>query len=229
MSNDIAIYDENGNKINNKYTGKLSVVFKGKNSKIAIYEPQILKNLSIEMSEGCNVQIKKHIRIHSSLKIIFKSKNSKVCIGENFGCGQLLITIDSEPNLSVTIGDDCMFGHPVSIRASDGHTIYDISTKKPVNFAGDISIGNHVWCGRGVEILKNVSIPDNCIVGMGSVVTSGKFAENCVLAGKPARVVRKNVNWDRRSIVSYCKGKGIDYGEARKEHERKHSKRLLWF
>lgn len=229
MSNDIFIYDENGNLVTEQYLDNINVKHKGKNSKITIYEPQSLKNLTIEVSEGCEVCIQKHLRIHSYLKILFSSKYSKVFIGENFGCGQLDITIDSEPRLTVSIGSDCMFGYPVSIRASDSHTIYDIDTGMPVNFADDIRIGNHVWCGRGVQILKSVQIPDNCIVGMGSIVTAGKFEKNCVIAGVPARIIRKNVNWDKRGIASYCKVNGIDYAKVRKGSILKRIKTLFHF
>ena len=39
-------------------------------------------------------------------------------------------------------------------------------------------------------ILKGTVLGDNCVVGAGAVV-SGKFENNCVIAGNPARVIRK--------------------------------------
>jgi len=43
--------------------------------------------------------------------------------------------------------------------------------------------------------MKNVTIPNECIVGAGSVVTKRFDKEYCVIAGNPARVVRENVQW----------------------------------
>lgn len=43
--------------------------------------------------------------------------------------------------------------------------------------------------------MKNVTIPDECIVGAGSVVTKRFDRDHCVIAGNPARVVRENVRW----------------------------------
>ena len=40
------------------------------------------------------------------------------------------------------------------------------------------------------QILKGTQLGDGCVVGAGAVV-SGKFEENCVIAGNPAKVIRK--------------------------------------
>jgi acetyltransferase-like isoleucine patch superfamily enzyme len=61
--------------------------------------------------------------------------------------------------------------------------------------SGPISIGNHVWIGSRATILKGAVIPDDTAVAAGAVV-SGQFTEpGTVLAGCPARMVRKNVVW----------------------------------
>ena len=36
---------------------------------------------------------------------------------------------------------------------------------------GKVKIGNNIYFGRDVTILKGVTIGDNCIIGLGSVVT----------------------------------------------------------
>ena len=55
---------------------------------------------------------------------------------------------------------------------------------------GKIKIGNNVFIGNNCTILPNTIIGDNCIIGAGSVVR-GKFAENSVIVGNPAKVVLK--------------------------------------
>lgn len=53
-----------------------------------------------------------------------------------------------------------------------------------------ISIGNNVWLGANVTILKGAEIGDDSIVSTGSVVTSGQYPPRSILAGVPARVIR---------------------------------------
>ena len=53
---------------------------------------------------------------------------------------------------------------------------------------GTIIIGNNVFIGNNCTILPNTSVGDNCIIGAGSVVR-GKFPDNSVIVGNPAKVV----------------------------------------
>lgn len=55
----------------------------------------------------------------------------------------------------------------------------------------DITIGKHCWIASGVTMIGGSSVADNSIVCTGAVVTK-KFAEpGVVLAGIPARVIKK--------------------------------------
>ena len=51
-----------------------------------------------------------------------------------------------------------------------------------------------------MKIGKNVSIADNSIVGWGSIVTRRFDEPNVVIAGIPARIVKRGIDWDRKSI-----------------------------
>ena len=53
---------------------------------------------------------------------------------------------------------------------------------------GKIKIGNNVHIGMQCTFLPNTSIGDNCMIGAGSVVR-GKFPDNSVILGNPAKVV----------------------------------------
>lgn len=57
---------------------------------------------------------------------------------------------------------------------------------KPVN------IGNDVWIGNNVIILKGVCVGDRAIVGAGSIVTKDVPADS-VVAGNPATFLRMNL------------------------------------
>jgi maltose O-acetyltransferase len=95
-------------------------------------------------------------------------------------------------NASITILDNCLIGHDVEILSSDFHNIEPNhrrgSSKKPLS--GHVKIGNNVWIGNSVKILKGVEIGDNCVVAAGSVVVKS-VPENTIVAGNPAREVKK--------------------------------------
>lgn len=44
-------------------------------------------------------------------------------------------------------------------------------------------IGNHVWIASHVDILKGCFVPDGCVLGFKSLVTSKFNDENCIIAG----------------------------------------------
>lgn len=57
-----------------------------------------------------------------------------------------------------------------------------------VNSSGAVTIGNNIYFGTQVTILKGVSIGDNCIIGAGSLVTKD-IPANSVAAGCPCKVI----------------------------------------
>lgn len=96
---------------------------------------------------------------------------------------------------NVTIGSDCMFSWNTSLMNSDAHSIIDLTTKCRINKAADIFIGNHVWFGQDVTVLKGAKIMDNTMVGNRSMVTRGEYEGNSVYIGQPARLLRTGVQW----------------------------------
>lgn len=95
---------------------------------------------------------------------------------------------------SVVIGEDCLFASDVHFRTGDSHSIINKDGVR-INHAADIRIGDHCWIGTKVICLKGTEIGNHCVVGAGSLV-NGKYAEaNCIIAGIPAKVVRKEIDW----------------------------------
>lgn len=73
-----------------------------------------------------------------------------------------------------------------------GRTIDSSSTPFDWKFpTSPISIGDDVWLGANVTILKGVTIGNGCIVATGSVVTAGTYPDRSILAGVPAKVVKQ--------------------------------------
>lgn len=99
----------------------------------------------------------------------------------------------------ITIGNECLFSSNVVIRTGDSHSILN-SKGERTNFAEDVEIGNHVWITQNVTVLKGTKIPNNSIVGTGSVVTKKFEEENVLITGNPAKIIKRDLNWDKQRI-----------------------------
>jgi acetyltransferase-like isoleucine patch superfamily enzyme len=130
----------------------------------------------------------------------FKDLNCTINIGENTTTEGTNIIIN-EPNSNITIGKDCMFSHDTHIRNGDAHSIVDLQSKQRINFAKDITIGNHVWISAFAKILKGTIIQDNSIIAMGAIV-SRMVESNTIVAGIPAKQIKKGVTWTRKRHYS---------------------------
>ena len=100
---------------------------------------------------------------------------------------------------SVIMGDNCLGSANIEIRSGDSHSIFNYQNER-INRSRDIEIGKHVWIGQGVFILKGSRIPDNCVVGASSVITKEFSDNNCIIAGNPAKVVKREIIWDGNRI-----------------------------
>lgn len=204
--NKIILHKKDGRVCEVAFIKGLDIKFKGKNSTVEIWEPyNFVKKFGYQKSkisvDGDNNYIvfkstKQSIR---SIRLFGLKHNNKVIIGENFySTGLLKIEFANLSNMTLNIGDNCMFGQGVSIMLSDCHTIKDITTGQQINKPKHgVTIGNKVWLARDVKILKDVSIGDNTVVATGSVVTKSFSDNNVLLAGIPARVVKSNIDWEK--------------------------------
>lgn len=108
----------------------------------------------------------------------------------------------------ITIGDNCFFNHNCSLTAAENIVIGD-QCMFANNFvvvdhdhdrkdgkilkelvSAPVKIGNNVWCGANVTVLKGVTIGDGAVIAAGSVVNRDVAAYS-VVAGVPARKISK--------------------------------------
>jgi acetyltransferase-like isoleucine patch superfamily enzyme len=114
---------------------------------------------------------------------------------------------------SIEIGDGCSIGRFCHITCSNKvvledhvfvtegalitdsiHGYEDITTPiicQPLVSLGPLVIGNGSWIGNGARIVGRVRIGRNCVVGANSVVVNKDIPDYCVVAGVPARIVKR--------------------------------------
>jgi len=86
----------------------------------------------------------------------------------------------------ITTGEDCLFGFGTRVLDADLHAL---DSRTPERVA-PVRIGDRVWLGSDVTVLRGVTIGDDTVVGARSVVTRDLPARVLAL-GSPARPVRE--------------------------------------
>jgi len=206
---DQPIEDDKGNRIlysqssDSPRVDELNVLFSGKNNLLRIAEGVSLKHVRF-MFHGDNGVIDiggtRQGQKMTFIGLVRVGHSSTVQVGSDFSCSDWVFLTAVEGS-TLVIGDDCMFSRGVQVRTHDTHGIYDVVTKKRVNTSESIYIGSHVWLAERVSVLGGSRIEDGSVIGIDSLVT-GHIPNNAVAVGRPARVVRRNVAWERHSVYS---------------------------
>ena len=143
---------------------------------------RIRGKFNIDIAYGASVSIGEWLDCHDpfNLKCL---DNCNIRIGKHcFFNHNASITCAS----SVTIGDKCMFGNNLVIVDHDHSRSKGVPTEELS--AEPIRIGNNVWVGANVVILKGVNIGNNAVVAAGAVVNTD-VPEGAVVGGVPAHIL----------------------------------------
>jgi sugar O-acyltransferase (sialic acid O-acetyltransferase NeuD family) len=81
-------------------------------------------------------------------------------------------------NTNCSVDHECKIGNGVHVMVG-------------ASIAGCVSIGDYSTIGTNATVLPHLSIGRNCFIGAGAVVTRD-VPDNSVMAGVPARVLRRN-------------------------------------
>lgn len=199
MLKELSAYsDDRGNRIGYEgpVLGNVQINLRGSNNTLVVAPDARIGRLTVDFDcENGFLSIGGNTGVPAFSASIRVGQDSKVEIGKNVsttsGC-----VISATEGTTVIVGDDVMFASQNQVRADDGHAIYDVRSGKRVNVSKSIRIGNHVWLAWGATILGGVSVGDGTVLSYGAIVTKN-LPNNCVAAGVPARVVRRNIAWER--------------------------------
>lgn len=96
----------------------------------------------------------------------------------------------------INLGHDVMIGRNVIIYDSDFHEILALDGQI-LNQSEDVTIGDHVWIGVNVVVLKGVSLGNGSVIAANTLVT--KNVDNKLLVANENKLITLNENilWSR--------------------------------
>lgn len=99
--------------------------------------------------------------------------------------------IDEQYPTLIKIGNGCHFANDFTIYTHDfSWCIGTALTGELFGACGKVEIGNNVFCGQDVTILRNVKVGSNCIIGSKSLVCRN-VPDGEVWGGNPAKFICK--------------------------------------
>ena len=115
--------------------------------------------------------------------------DAEVIIGDGVWINNNAVIIAERTKIS--IGKNTLIGTEFTVYDSDFHELHPARRLSGMHETASVEIGENVFIGSRVTVLKGVSIGYNTVIAAGSVV-SKNIPPNVVAGGIPARVI-KNV------------------------------------
>jgi len=147
--------------------------------------------LSQDLSDEERIATAKQLLGSSGEKVwlnagFFCDYGENIEVGENFYCNYGVCILDV---CKVKIGKNCLIAPQVGIYTAC-HPIDRNTRVSGLELGKPITIGDDCWIGGHAVINPGVTQGDNVVVGSGAVVTKS-FPSNVVIAGNPARIIKK--------------------------------------
>lgn len=179
------------------------ITFLGKNNILYVEDGVCLSRSDIKFFANNSLVYLRQSK-YTYVVIIDVYNDSTVYIGRDCSFNKALHMIASEQQ-NIIIGDDCLFSFGIFIRTADAHPVYDCISRARINPSSSVFIGDHVWIGQDVLVLKGTKIGSGAIIGGAACIASKKIPSNVSAVGNPIKIVRKNVFFLRDSVHKWTK------------------------
>lgn len=173
----------------------VQVHFRGQNNKFILNKSAKIKSGSVFRFDCSNAVVRIGKGLHGLHAFMRLGEDASIEIGDSVTSTTRVMFCAVE-GARISLGNDVMISGDVQIRTDDEHPIFDVISGDRINPARSVVIGDHVWLGWGARVLGGTSIGAGSVVGASSLV-KGTFTNNCVVAGIPARDIRRNIAWER--------------------------------
>lgn len=136
-------------------------------------------NPRTEIAVGGKSKLTLKHSVFTRRNVSFRVEGGELTIGTSFfnqGCSITCME-------NIQIGDNCLFGPNVVVVDHDHEYRYTDERRGNHYRKAPISIGNNVWIGANVTILRGTQIEDGAVIGAGCVIR-GKVEKNTVVVNK---------------------------------------------
>lgn len=157
------------------------------------------RGATLRIGEHCTIKssvLSNLVGLYSRTIIVTRVPEAEIVIGHHVGISGATIYARKR----IIIGDHTCIGGNCKILDNDFHPIEaEARNRLLMNPQGgdsaavparEIRIGKNCFIGCNSIILKGTVLGDGCVVGAGAVV-AGQFEDHCVIAGNPAKVIRR--------------------------------------
>jgi acetyltransferase-like isoleucine patch superfamily enzyme len=194
-------------------------IFYKENHNIILSEddtPKIIKSKLRFLGEN-NILVLKKDAVLKDCEITFHKSNAIIFVGKGGFTAKISIFNDSvgyfggstfynpdgrayfkiAEHKDLFIGKNSLFSTNVSIETNDAHLLFEYDGEKydRKNLSNSIIIEDHVWLGRNTSINKGSYITFNSVVAANSMINKPSLESGVILAGIPAKVIRRNIFW----------------------------------
>lgn len=139
----------------------------------------------LKMYENSEINVENHFVIYAPFHIVI-NQNAKLNLGSGYINRNAKIRCLEE----ITFGKNVAIGEDFTILDSDAHIIKG----KENETTQTTVIGDNVWIGINVTVLKGVHIGEGAVIAAGAVVTRN-IPMGVLAGGVPAKVIRENIEW----------------------------------
>ncbi|MGN1367970.1 MAG: acyltransferase [Aristaeellaceae bacterium] len=157
------------------------------------------RGATLRIGDHCTIKssvLSNLVGLYSRTIIVTRVPDAEIVIGNHVGISGATIYARKR----IIIGDHTCIGgnckildndfHPIEAEARNRLLMHPQGGNSDAVPAREIRIGKNCFIGCNSIILKGAVLGDGCVVGAGAVV-AGQFEDHCVIAGNPAKVIRR--------------------------------------
>ena len=177
------------------------IVFHGFRNTLVFDEDVILEDTTIDFNGDDSIvylcKSRHPYRINVSM-----NHNCVFYMGQNnYMNGSLHVILSEQKHFFV--GNEGLFSFDIWARTADPHLIYSCRSMERINPSRSIFLGDHVWVGQNVMLLKGSQVDSGSIIGAGAVLSGKAVPHNAIYAGNPAKEIRRGIFWEGSCVHSW--------------------------
>lgn len=129
------------------------------------------------------------VRIYPGMRAEMTTEKAVIRIGDHVSIGQNFHVVSYDQELLIGANTTISANVFISNVNHDYHEL-DVHSLDQKMIVKSTYISDYCFIGYGAVLLPGTKLGRQCIVGANAVV-SGEFPDYCVIAGNPARIIRK--------------------------------------